>query len=149
MLADPTPREHALLGAIPYQRNEAVLHTDSSLLPRRRWARSAWNFHLLAEPKPVSTVTYWMNHLQRLHADRDFCVTLNRSERIDEARVIRRIEYAHPVFTARGVAAQSEHASISGLERRTHFAGAYWGWGFHEDGVVSALRACAPFGVGL
>ena len=83
MLRDASERERELLGAIPYQRNEAVLHTDSTLLPRRRGARSAWNFHLLREPKPLSTVTYWMNHLQRLRADRDFCVTLNRTEAID------------------------------------------------------------------
>ncbi|HSZ13348.1 MAG TPA: FAD-dependent oxidoreductase [Solirubrobacteraceae bacterium] len=149
LLRDPSPRELALLGAIPYQGNEAVLHTDSAMLPRRRAARAAWNFHLLREPKPLSTVTYYMNHLQRLRADRDFCVTLNRSEAIDPAHVIRTISYAHPVYTPAGVAAQSQHASISGLARRTHFCGAYWGWGFHEDGVVSALRACEPFGVTL
>jgi predicted NAD/FAD-binding protein len=149
MLADPSPAEHELLGAIPYQRNEAVLHTDSRLLPRRRAARAAWNFHLLAEPKPVSTVTYYMNHLQRLQADRDFCVTLNRTEAIDPEKVIRTISYAHPVFTPAGVSAQSGHAAISGLHSRTHYCGAYWGWGFHEDGVRSALRACEPFGVTL
>ena len=101
MLSDPSERERELLGAIPYQRNEAVLHTDSTLLPRRRAARAAWNFHLLREPKPLSTVTYYMNHLQRLHADRDFCVTLNRTEAIDPATVIRTISYSHPVFTPR------------------------------------------------
>jgi predicted NAD/FAD-binding protein len=149
MLRDPSGQEAELLRAIPYQRNEAVLHTDSTLLPRRRAARAAWNFHLLREPKPVSTVTYYMNHLQRLEADRDFCVTLNRSEAIDPERVIRRISYSHPVYTPAAVAAQSRRASIGGLAARTHFCGAYWGWGFHEDGVVSALRACAPFGVTL
>ncbi|MGO9763640.1 MAG: NAD(P)/FAD-dependent oxidoreductase [Solirubrobacteraceae bacterium] len=149
LLSDPSPRESRLLGAIPYQRNEAVLHTDSALLPRRHAARAAWNFHLLREPKPLSTVTYYMNHLQRLQADRDFCVTLNRTEAIDPAKVIRTISYSHPVYTPAGVAAQSEHASISGMARRTHYCGAYWGWGFHEDGVLSALRACAPFGVTL
>ncbi|HEY7830307.1 MAG TPA: FAD-dependent oxidoreductase [Solirubrobacteraceae bacterium] len=150
MLADPSARERQLLGAIPYQANEAVLHTDSSLLPRRRAARAAWNFQLLREPKPLTTVTYYMNHLQRLAgADRDFCVTLNRSEAIDPAKVIRKIAYSHPVYTPQGVAAQSQHGAISGLAHRTHYCGAYWGWGFHEDGVVSALRACAPFGVGL
>jgi uncharacterized protein len=149
LLRDPSPREARLLGAIPYQRNEAVLHTDSSLLPRRRGARAAWNFHLLREPKPQSTVTYYMNHLQRLAADRDFCVTLNRTEAIDPEKIIRTISYSHPVFTPGGVAAQSQHAAISGLAGRTHYCGAYWGWGFHEDGVLSALRACAPFGVTL
>ncbi|HEY2718695.1 MAG TPA: FAD-dependent oxidoreductase [Solirubrobacteraceae bacterium] len=149
MLNDPTPREHELLGAIAYQPNEAVLHTDSTLLPRRRSARSAWNFHLLREPKPLSTVTYYMNHLQRLRSDFDFCVTLNRSEAIDPAKIIRTIQYAHPMYTPGGVAAQSAHASISSLAGRTHYCGAYWGWGFHEDGVLSAMRACEPFGVTL
>jgi predicted NAD/FAD-binding protein len=149
MLRDPSAQETRLLGAIPYQRNEAVLHTDSTLLPRRHGARAAWNYHLLREPKPLSTVTYYMNHLQRLHADRDFCVTLNRGEAIDPAKIIRTIPYSHPVYTPAGVAAQSEHASISGLAGRTHYCGAYWGCGFHEDGVLSALRACEPFGVTL
>ncbi len=149
LLSDPSGREHEVLGAIPYQRNEAVLHTDSTLLPRRRGARAAWNFHLLREPKPLSTVTYYMNHLQRLHADRDFCVTLNRTEAIEEAKIIRKIDYSHPVFTPAGVAAQSQHERIGGLAERTHYCGAYWGWGFHEDGVLSALRACEPFGVSL
>jgi uncharacterized protein len=149
LLSDPSSQETRVLGAIPYQRNEAVLHTDSTLLPRRRHARAAWNFHLLREPKPLSTVTYYMNHLQRLDADRDFCVTLNRTEAIDPAKVIRTISYSHPVYTPAGVAAQTQHETISGLASRTHYCGAYWGWGFHEDGVRSALRACEPFGVGL
>jgi predicted NAD/FAD-binding protein len=149
ILADASERERELLGSIRYQPNEAVLHTDSRLLPRRRWARSAWNFHLLREPKPLSTVTYYMNHLQRLTADRDFCVTLNRTEAIDPAKIIRTISYSHPMYTPRGVAAQAEHSSISNLSSRTHYCGAYWGWGFHEDGVLSAVRACEPFGVSL
>ena len=149
MLTDASEQETRLLGAIPYQLNEAVLHTDSSLLPRRHAARAAWNFHLLAEPKPLSTVTYWMNHLQRLRAGEDYCVTLNRSEAIDPERIIRTISYAHPVYTPAGVSAQERHGEISGLQRRTHYCGAYWGWGFHEDGVRSAARACAPFAVKL
>jgi uncharacterized protein len=149
LLEDPSARESETLGAIPYQPNEAVLHTDSTLLPRRKGARAAWNFHLLREPKSLSTVTYYMNHLQRLRADRDFCVTLNRSEAIDPAKVIRTIPYAHPVYTPAGVAAQSRHGEIGGLRTRTHYCGAYWGWGFHEDGVRSALKACEPFGVAL
>jgi len=149
LLSDPSSQERRLLGAIPYQHNEAVLHTDSTLLPRRRAARAAWNFHLLREPKPLSTVTYYMNHLQRLRSERDYCVTLNRTEAIDPEQVIRTISYSHPLYTPAGVAAQAEHASISGLAGRTHYCGAYWGWGFHEDGVLSALRACAPFGVEL
>lgn len=149
MLEDPSPREVELLSAIPYQRNEAVLHTDRTLLPRRRAARAAWNFHLLREPKPLSTVTYYMNHLQRLHAEEDFCVTLNRGEAIAPEKIIRKIDYSHPVYTPAGVAAQAQRGSISGLHLRTHYCGAYWGWGFHEDGVQSALDACEPFGVAL
>jgi predicted NAD/FAD-binding protein len=150
MLRDPSELERALLGSIPYQRNEAVLHTDTRLLPRRAGARAGWNYHLDAEPGPRSTVTYWMNHLQRLQGvEQDYCVTLNRSEAIDPGLVIRRIEYSHPVFTPAGVDAQARHGEISGLARRTHFCGAYWGWGFHEDGVRSALAACAPLGGSL
>jgi uncharacterized protein len=142
MLADPSRTEREVLGAIPYQRNEAVLHTDASLMPRRRAAWSSWNFHLAEEPAAGSTVTYWMNNLQRLRTDRGYFVTLNQSERIDPAKVLRRIAYEHPVYTKEGVAAQARHAEISTAARRTHYCGAYWGWGFHEDGVLSALRAC-------
>jgi predicted NAD/FAD-binding protein len=153
LLADPSEAEREVLGAISYQRNEAVLHTDTALLPRRRSAWSSWNFHLAAEPpqgggpaggdRPSrgSTVTYWMNNLQRLRAAREYLVTLNRGETIDPAKVLRRFQYDHPVYTAAAVSAQARHAEISGV-RRTHYCGAYWGWGFHEDGVVSALRAC-------
>lgn len=141
MLADPSEAEHEVLGAIPYQRNEAVLHTDTSLLPRRRAAWSSWNFHLPERPAGRTTVTYWMNKLQRLRADREFLVTLNRDEAIDPAKVIRRISYEHPVYTPEGLRAQARHEQISGV-RRTHYCGAYWGWGFHEDGVRSAQRAC-------
>ncbi len=142
MLADPSEAEREILGAIPYQRNEAVVHTDASLLPRRRAAWSSWNFHLPEEPVGGTTVTYWMNNLQRLRADREFMVTLNRDEEIDPGMVIHRISYEHPVYTPAGVRAQAQHGEISGV-RRTHYCGAYWGWGFHEDGVVSAHRACA------
>lgn len=141
MLADPSEAEREILGAIPYQRNEAALHTDASLLPRRRAAWSSWNFHLTPRPTGRSTVTYWMNNLQRLRADREYLVTLNRGGDIDPAAVLARFEYDHPVYTAEGVAAQARHAEISGV-RRTRYCGAYWGWGFHEDGVLSALRAC-------
>ena len=141
MLADPSEAEREILGAIPYQRNEAVLHTDISLLPRRRTAWASWNFHLTEPASGRTTVTYWMNNLQRLRADREFLLTLNRSEAIDPAKVLRRFTYEHPVYTAAGVAAQAQHAEISGA-RRTHYCGAYWGWGFHEDGVLSAIRAC-------
>jgi predicted NAD/FAD-binding protein len=139
LLADPTDREHELLGAIPYQPNEAVLHTDRSLLPRRRRAWASWNYHLLDEPTGKPTVTYHMNRLQSLRANDEFCVTLNHSHAIDPDTIIRTIPYAHPVYTAAGQQAQQRHHEISG-QNRTHYCGAYWGWGFHEDGVKSGER---------
>jgi predicted NAD/FAD-binding protein len=145
MLADPTPAEAHVLGAIPYQRNEAVLHTDLSLMPRRRSAWASWNYHLSDRPIGKTTVTYHMNRLQSLDADRDFMVTLNLTEAIDPAQIIRTIDYAHPVFTPEGVAAQRRWVEISGA-RRTHYCGAYWRWGFHEDGVWSALRVSERLG---
>jgi predicted NAD/FAD-binding protein len=145
LLRDATDREHEILGAIPYQLNEAVLHTDVAMLPRRRRAWASWNYHLLAEPQARTAVTYHMNRLQSLKSQRQFCVTLNRTEEIDTAQVIRTIPYSHPVYTSAGVRAQERFAEISG-QRRTHFCGAYWGWGFHEDGVVSALRVAERFG---
>jgi predicted NAD/FAD-binding protein len=148
LLADPTPTERELLGAIPYQRNEAVLHTDSRMLPHRRRAWASWNFHLEPEPTGRTTVTYHMNRLQALDSRVELCVTLNRGEAIEPASVIERIDYAHPVFTKRGVAAQARWGEISGVDR-THYCGAYWGFGFHEDGVASALRVCERLGAAL
>jgi uncharacterized protein len=145
LLGDASDREHEILGAIPYQPNEAVLHTDRAMLPRRRRAWASWNYHLLDEPTGLSTVTYHMNRLQALDADREFCVTLNRSQAIDPGKVIRTISYAHPVFTPEGARAQDRHHEISG-RNRTHYAGAYWRWGFHEDGVASAVRVAERFG---
>ena len=142
LLADPSSREHELLSAFPYQPNEAVLHTDAALLPRRRRAWASWNYHLLDEPPGRATVTYHMNRLQSLRADEHYCVTLNRTDAIDPARIVRRIAYSHPVYTAAGVAAQGRHDEISGVHR-TFYCGAYWGWGFHEDGVVSGRRVAA------
>ncbi|HEY5286623.1 MAG TPA: FAD-dependent oxidoreductase [Solirubrobacteraceae bacterium] len=148
MLADASVREHEILAAMPYQANEAVLHTDTRLLPRRRRAWASWNFHLMENPTGCATVTYHMNRLQSLKADRELCVTLNRTAAIDPQQVIRTIPYAHPVYTAEGVRAQARRAEISG-RNRTHYCGAYWGWGFHEDGVRSALDVGEHFGVGL
>ena len=145
MLTDPSEREHELLGAVPYQRNEAVLHTDERLMPRRRAAWASWNYHLAPQPAGRPELTYWMNNLQALRSGTSFFVTLNRTESIDPAKTIRAIRYAHPVFTPEGVAAQARHGEISGLDR-THYCGAYWRWGFHEDGVVSALKALERVG---
>jgi predicted NAD/FAD-binding protein len=145
MLADPSPAEVEVLSALPYQANETVLHTDRTLMPRRRRAWGSWNFHLVDGSVGATTVTYDMNHLQRLRACRRYLVTLNRSAAIDPAKVIYRTTYEHPVYTLEGVTSQRRWAEISGT-RRTHYCGAYWGWGFHEDGVVSALRVCERIG---
>ena len=112
------------------------------MLPRRRAAWASWNFHLTDPPATRTALTYWMNNLQRLDSEATLCVTLNLTDRIDPAKVIRTIQYSHPVFTPDGVAAQARHGEISGVNR-THYCGAYWRWGFHEDGVVSALNALA------
>jgi predicted NAD/FAD-binding protein len=138
LLADPTPREREILGAIPYQENEAVLHTDARLLPHRKLAWAAWNYHLPAQPKTRVAVTYNMNILQNLDAPVTFCVTLNRSEAIDPARILYRTTYHHPVFTDAAVQAQARRDEISGVNQ-TWYCGAYWGYGFHEDGVNSGL----------
>ncbi len=149
LLADPSERERELLGAFPYQRNDVTLHTDRALLPRRRRAWASWNYHLLPEPTGMTTVTYHMNRLQSLRADRELLVTLNRDADVRDERVLGRFRYDHPVFTAAGVAAQRRWEELDVTAERTSFCGAYWGWGFHEDGVVSALRACERFGVRL
>jgi predicted NAD/FAD-binding protein len=142
LLADPSERERELLGAIPYQQNEVVLHTDRSLLPRRRRAWASWNVHLGDGAPGRCTVTYHLNGLQSLRADREFCVTLNRTEAIDPEQIICKTQYAHPIYTPAGVAAQARHHEISG-RNRTHYCGAYWGWGFHEDGLRSAQRVAS------
>jgi predicted NAD/FAD-binding protein len=145
LLADATGSEHEILGSIPYQPNEAVVHTDTRMLPRRRRAWASWNYHLLDQPGDRTTVTYHMNRLQSLTSRVQLCVTLNRTSEIDPDKVLRRITYEHPVFTREGVKAQQRMQEISG-RNRTSYCGAYWGWGFHEDGVASALRAAARFG---
>jgi predicted NAD/FAD-binding protein len=142
MLADPTDAEREILGAFPYQANEAVLHTDRSLLPRRRRAWASWNYHLCDGASGPAKVTYDMNRLQSLRSVHQLCVTLNRIEAIDPRQVIRTIAYEHPVYTGAGAAAQSRYDEVGG-RNRTHYCGAYWGWGFHEDGVASAHRAVA------
>ncbi len=141
LLRDPTDAERELLGAFPYQANEAVLHTDVSILPRRRRAWASWNYHLEGRAPGVSTVSYWMNRLQSLDAERDYVVTLNRTDAIDPAKVLRTIAYSHPVYAMGTQAAQARHAEVN--VGRTAFCGAYWGWGFHEDGLQSGLRAVA------
>jgi predicted NAD/FAD-binding protein len=144
MLAEPTNAERAVLGAFPYAHNEAILHTDASVLPRSPRARAAWNYHLLADRQEPVAITYDMNILQSLAARTRFLVSLNHARAIDARRIIRRINYAHPVYLPAGVAAQRRHREINGV-RGTYYCGAYWGYGFHEDGVVSARTALLHF----
>ncbi len=144
LINDPTPAERAVLAAIPYQENEAVLHTDTRLMPKKRLAWAAWNYLMPEGPGGRVCLTYDMNRLQSLDAPETFCVTLNASERIDPDKVIARMTYHHPLFTPEGVAAQARHREIDGT-LRTYYCGAWWRNGFHEDGVVSALDALRHF----
>lgn len=149
MLADPTDAETSVLGAIPYQKNDVVLHTDASVLPDEPRAWAAWNYYMPEHRTQPTSVTYNMNILQNFtNAPETFCVTLNRSGDIDPDRIIERYEYAHPVFSMQAVAAQQRYDEIGGTNR-THYCGAYWFNGFHEDGVRSALRVTGAFGVEL
>ncbi len=142
---DPSEREQEILGAFPYEENSTVLHTDATVLPRRRVAWASWNYYLPREPQERATLTYHMNRLQSLSAPVEFCVTLNRDRDIDQARVIKKLIYHHPVYRREAPLAQKRWHEINGVNR-TYFCGAYWGYGFHEDGVVSALQVCREFG---
>lgn len=144
MLQDPSALERTILGAIPYQDNEAVLHTDQNVLPRRRLAWAAWNYHLLPEQQERVPITYNMNILQGIEHQTPFCVTLNHSKAIDERKILKRMKYHHPVFTPDAIKAQQRQHEING-PMRTFYCGAYWRYGFHEDGVVSALNALKHF----
>lgn len=149
MLDDATDDERSILGAIAYQKNDVVLHTDASVLPSNRLAWAAWNYMIPEHSTQPVSVTYNMNVLQNFDdAPETFCVTLNRSRDINPEKVIKRFEYDHPVFTRDAVAAQERYDDI-GNRNRTHFCGAYWFNGFHEDGVRSALRVTRAFGVEL
>lgn len=148
MLADATMTEREVLSALPYQSNDVVLHTDPGLLPRRRRCWAAWNYAVTESPARPAVVTYNMTILQGLQTRVPLCVTLNATDRIDPARILRRFSYAHPLYTVEGDRARSRWSEISGVNR-THFCGAYWGNGFHEDGVNSALRICERLGAGL
>ncbi|NND44855.1 MAG: FAD-dependent oxidoreductase, partial [Xanthomonadales bacterium] len=149
ILRDAMPLEREVLGAIEYQKNEAVLHTDAALMPRARRAWAAWNYHILEPGQDRAALTYNMNILQGLDAPVPFLVTLNNSDAIDPAQIIHRQQFSHPVFTAGALAAQEKQRNINGLgvhgAGRSWFCGAYWRYGFHEDGVVSAMQALEHF----
>jgi len=146
LLGDPSPAEQAVLGGVRYQRNRATLHTDRRLLPRSERARASWNYHRMAEPRPVATVTYDLNRLQGIATSVPILLTLNRDDDIDPRTVIASFDYDHPVLDAAAVGAQRRRDEISGRDG-TWFAGAYWRYGFHEDGVQSALQVCRGLGI--
>jgi predicted NAD/FAD-binding protein len=145
LLADPCERERDVFAGFTTTANEAWLHTDASVLPLERRARASWNY-LLADPDAPPTVTYDLNRLQGLTAPEHYCVTLNPAGQIDERRVLRRFVYRHPLYTRDAIGAQQRWREVSGVNR-THYCGAYWFYGFHEDGLNSAIRVAGTLGV--
>jgi len=146
MLANPSETERSVLGAFRTTANEALLHSDASLLPRTPWGRASWNCHLDGDAAPGATLTYHMNRLQPLPVQEDYCVTLNAEGAVNPAKVLRRFVYHHPLYTLEAVRAQRRWGDISGRDR-LHYCGAYWRYGFHEDGLDSALRVARALGV--
>jgi predicted NAD/FAD-binding protein len=145
ILDDPSDAEKDILGSIPYQKNKILLHTDSSVLPRRKLAWSSWNYQLDSDPNSPVILTYNMNILQTIEANKTFCVTLNDNDSVDKNRILKKITYHHPLFTVNAIEAQKRKSEINGVNN-TYYCGAYWRNGFHEDGVVSALDVCSSFG---
>ncbi len=145
LLRDPSTAEREILGAVAWQDNEAVLHTDVHLMPRNRRARAAWNYHRSsAQDSGRVSVTYDLSRLQSLPGPREFLLTLNDTDTVDPRTVIQRLNYTHPVYTHATIAAQQRHAEINGVNR-SYYCGAWWGYGFHEDGVRSAIAVCDAF----
>ena len=148
MLADADPAEAEILSGFPYQPNRAVLHTDPSLLPERPRAWASWNYHIPTETTQQVSVTYDLNRLQGLGLPGPLCLTLNPACKIDESAVLNRFEFDHPAFSLGSIHSQQRFKEING-QRSVSFCGAYWGYGFHEDGVNSALAVTRPFGLDL
>ena len=148
MIENPSNKEKQVLGAITYQTNVAHLHSDCSVLPKKRNAWASWNYFKPNKHKDETTVTYYMNMLQNLAMPKHICVSLNMEKYIDPKKVIKKIIYEHPVFTTDAILAQKRHKEIDGINK-IHFCGAYWGSGFHEDGLNSALSVCKFFGKSL
>jgi len=145
MLQDPTDSEKSVLGAMEYQDNDVVLHTDDSLLPKKKLAWASWNYWLRAQEQSRTVLTYDMNILQRIKAPVTFCVTLNATSEIDPSKILGRFNYSHPVFTLDSVAATERWEEINGVNN-TWYCGAYWANGFHEDGVKSGIRVAKRLG---
>tara|TARA_Y100001970_G_scaffold34644_1_gene42896 strand:+ start:1225 stop:2475 length:1251 start_codon:yes stop_codon:yes gene_type:complete len=145
LLDKPTSDEKKILGAMKYQKNHAILHYDDTILPNRKLAWSSWNYFLDRDDERPVMLTYNMNILQGLNCDRTFCVTLNGESMVHPEKVIKHLEYEHPLFTSSSIKAQKQKNLISG-KNNTFYCGAYWRNGFHEDGVVSALDVCSSIG---
>ena len=148
LLARPTGTEQDILGALPYADNDVVLHTDTRLLPNRKLAWASWNYRLGGPADQPAAVTYNMNILQGIQSDTTFCVSLNQTAAIDPSKILARYTYAHPQYSLAGMAAQARWEELLGANH-SYFCGAYWANGFHEDGVVSALRVAREFGEAL
>ncbi len=146
LLADPSDRERDVFSSFTTTTNVACLHTDASMLPAQPRARASWNYRLAADADAAPTVTYDLNRLQGLTTPEQYCVTLNPNGGLDEGRVLRRFVYRHPLYTREAVRAQARWAEVSGVNH-THYCGAYWRYGFHEDGLQSALRVAGALGV--
>jgi len=146
LLADPTDRERDVFPRFTTTPNVAWLHTDASVLPVQARARASWNYRLAGDADAPPTVTYDLNRLQGLTTPDQYCVTLNPNGGIDERRVLRRFLYRHPLYTPEAIRAQRHWGEVSGVNR-THYCGAYWRYGFHEDGLNSALRVARALGV--
>ena len=145
ILEDPSSAEKDILGSITYQKNKVLLHIDSSVLPRRKLAWASWNYQLDSDPNSPVILTYNMNILQTIEANKTFCVTLNDIDSVNENKILKKITYHHPLFTVKAIEAQKRKSEISGINN-TYYCGAYWRNGFHEDGVMSALDVCSFFG---
>ena len=148
LLSDPTTDEKNILGNIKYQKNTALIHTDISILPKRKLAWSSWNYLINQDSDQLVTLTYNMNILQNLKSVKTYCVTINNTKKLNPDKIIKEIIYHHPLFTESSVKAQKQKAIICG-SNNTYYTGAYWGYGFHEDGVNSALDVCSKFGIKL
>ncbi len=147
LLQDYSDDEKNILSKIKYQKNTALIHTDTSILPKRKNAWSSWNY-LLNKDDDTVTLTYNMNILQSLNASKTYCVTINDCDLVDKDKIIKKINYEHPLFTKDTIESQNNKNLINGVNN-TYFCGAYWGNGFHEDGVNSALDVCKHFGMEL
>ncbi|MEB0205476.1 NAD(P)/FAD-dependent oxidoreductase [Pseudomonas sp. CCC3.1] len=145
LLANPSAAEQHILGALPYAENDVVLHTDTRLLPDRTLAWASWNYRLGDAGHQRAAVTYDMNILQGIQSETTFCVSLNQTANIDPRKVLASYTYAHPQYSLEAVAAQARWQELHGAQH-SYFCGAYWANGFHEDGVVSALRVAKAFG---